>query len=233
MNRIKNDSYGFVGILELVIIVAIAATIGAGGYFVYQRNHDTTQKTANTQVAAPKQTSTQKDKELCSDRGGLCVNYPQDWTLKTTQNDEPVGPSYEIVSPSGNTSVYYTPVVMGIGGGCPDKTCYFKAISIGKPTSSNSGNLNIVTGININAGAYSPYYVVSSDDVTSDMVVGQSVEMIYYGSLRGPKNDTQFLGITTNDKQKEYTNATEAEAWLSQPEVQAAGNILKTVHLKN
>lgn len=246
--QLGQQGFGLIGIAIMAVLLLAG---GAVAWRVYaSRNHrgdaqqsQTATNNASSATTATKTTTATKDpyvgwQSYCSDVGGICFKYPSDWKLNPA--DSVAGPSTAatITSPSGKVGINFVPNVDGLGGACEPNTCYFEAKEITKPTGASVGNLKVVSGIYTghDAGVTLPELAVMSDDLITKkgLAVGSNVDVgaMYY-LLTNPGDSTKKDKLLAYDTSNTtYKQATDAEQWLSQPEVVTARQILMSVTVR-
>jgi len=244
MAKLKNHS-GF-SVVEALLIVLVVGILGFTGWFVYH-SQQAASKDSNSQSKV--QTTTQKAappvdpyadwEQYCSDYGGVCFKYPQDWQLSSVETADPNIKGAQLTSPSGGIKVLYTPYVDGIGGACESNLCFFQAASITKPAADNAGTLKVVKGVYTNKGSQviAPYYYVSDDGriAGSNLSVGKNVDVGFFApDFSNPAKDgTEFFEVRDVEQSGNgYDSVDDANVWFSKDEVITAGKILSSVELK-
>lgn len=240
----KNESGAFL-LFELIVL---AIVLLATGYAFYQYNAN---KNKVAQATAPKPHIVAKPslsaspspyagwQTYCSDTGGICFKYPQNWT-EAQSGQEPYI-TLTVTSPSKAVQVIYDPALQGIGGSCPLTDCLFDPESITPLSSSNTLGLEIIKGVFTNKGDgpifYLPNYFLSGSSQMSryDLQLNQTVGVGFFASwFSSPVSSSgiENLYVQANPNVG-FSSITEVNNWLAQPEVATSGQILGSTYVKN
>lgn len=247
----NKNQLGF-NVVEGVIIVLVIAIVGFIGWRLYSqpsnKTNDATSISQNTSQT-PKPTISSPSsgtaapinpyigwKAYCSTMGGLCLQYPTDWQEKDTisQTSETTYTDIAtITSPSGALAVVYNPFVSGVGGGCPDATCFFQTDSIDQTYIPNSIGLKVYKGVWTNSSSIVPSYFISSDKQMSNynLKLNKKVDVhFFYTMFTSAKDNKSIEAISVrNIPDSSYSSVSDAEAWFNKPEVITAGKILSSL----
>lgn len=233
-------------IVEGVIAVVVIGVLGFIGWRLYTTYYGKQDSfaTSKNQSSKPKVNSTNNEaattinpyagwKTYCSAIGGICFKYPSNWQEKDVSD----GNYVTVTSPSGAILVNYVPVVSGIGGACPSG-CYFKAESIDQYAPPNSLKLEVIKGVfthNDSPAVAAEYFLASSDQMARyNLQLNQDVNVgALYGVFTSPLNSSssEELMVRVNGKDDDFPSVSDANAWLNNPEVKTAGEILTSVYV--
>lgn len=234
---------GFSGVLEILIVVVIIAILGFVGWTFYHRHHTkpVTSHTSSSSTTSVKQHSSTATtsttpyagwESYCSSTGGICLKYPSTW-VETTQAG-----LVTFTSPTKAVTVQYNPSLTGVGGYCALTACTFNEESATPIKATNTLGLEVIKGIftNISSGAtiVPSYFLASPDRMASyHLELGQTVDVGYFGGFFTSPLDSssieqlQIVPVPNNG----FSSDSAADAWLAQPEVTTAGQILGSVTL--
>ena len=255
-----NLQTGF-SVIEALLVVVIVCLLAILGFMVYNNRHRLASKALVATPSANKLASPQPPvtttkagnagnvyagwKSFCSSRGGLCVQYPTNWTLSQVinkYNDE----VDKIISPSGLVAVVYLPQ--------------------GSPAGPGVGTQSNVNVVSVNQAAASGYEVVSLYKQMPQLTTSNYAADIFlvpasstntnqqpyaagmsYASAYEPQfymfNDAKLnkysqqmdveISSSQLPAQNLFSSQTAAVNWMNSSEVKTATQILESVSYKN
>lgn len=242
-----------------LVIVVILIVIGIVGWMVYKNHHKTNTTATNTSNSATASTPP-TTKSFCSSTGGLCLDYPNTWTLK--QVSQGSGSSSvetnTITSPSGDVAVQYIPANSVSGDENPENS-YVAALTPTKTSDFEAVSLiNTCAGLSASdaslCGSTSPatynvemfIYPTSSSNYPSDTtytkyIAGTTMDVAsepniqqFNNPMLQTANQDQELTVTISAKQNygQFSSLTAAKVWLSTSDAKTAAQILASLSYK-
>lgn len=251
MIRQKQNQRGFTAVEALIIIVVLAA-IGVAGYFV-AKHADTkntpTAITQSTQTASTTANPYAGWKSYCSSVEGVCLKFPTNWTLTVGSSANPnlLSNQAEITSPSGLVAVQS---YWNAGGGAGDEPVAFAnhiiSITPTKATGISAVEAETTETVNASNDPNWDYSTrpVGSAEYLADYLLESNQEIQAAGVTAGStttgvgvigdddfssSNGGEALTITPSNTKNSFSSLVAVQAWLSEPEVKTAGQIMSSV----
>lgn len=238
-NNQRNSGFGIVA--AALVLVCVLVVAGAG-YAVYRAWHNalprrsSTSKSSSSSQSSPTQVATDVYAgwhEYCSTVGGLCLKYPSAWQVDDQSANG--GPTV-IANASKSVAITYNPTPQ-IGGAC-QSGCYFTQDSLVPVATANSLGLEVLTGVweNTAHALIQPDLELVSSSALSQyhLVPGQKVSVGFFAPVvMSPVKSGAIETLTVNPTPaNNFSSYADARAWLQQPDVLTAKDILASTFVK-
>jgi hypothetical protein len=247
----------------VIVVVLVVALLGALGFIFYQNfiakkdasDSVATQPDSVTQATSEVTTTTAvSKKEYCTAIEKLCFNYPEDWSVSATQEIGTLDPTtptmdqVQIKNKAGETYLYMTTGISGIGGTCDPSenvdVTILETHTTGIQGDFLSSGMESVTS----STAYAVEHVERTEKTSSQYTVGMHILnsndvikpgtvnwcSIGYGMFRGKTQDgdvkfaTSGFGIESTTRT--FSSYDDAVKFLNSDDAKTAYDILVSAH---
>lgn len=248
-------------IVIAVLAVALAGTLG----FVFYQNfiakkavvadssNQSSDGVTQNSTSQTTETKTVTAKEFCTELEKICFNYPDDWIVSadkdmgTLSESLPSMDKVQIKNKSGETYLYVTTGISGIGGTCvPEENT--NADILETHTTGIRGDYLRMDSSDYESTAYAVKYVSQTygdhTKYTIGMHIANASEVIMPGTVNNctlgykmfvskfDKGEVQFStsGFAVEASERTFGSRSEAVKFLNSDDAKTAYDILKSAH---